>query len=850
MDNATLGAEALQTGHTDLGVRGLELLTGETSTTEGQAVLEQVMLSRQDDLAIEAAKLLLAQRGTVAVAGRALEAAYELLQAQAITWLAAEYDQNEAAKDQLRRALESRYPKVRSAAAFELATKRDPAAFDALVKLLAHAQEPNRQRRVIEALVTLGDPRTPDAFLDRLENDPSGTALASDLFAATGSFRRPENAHRLLALLEKNDKWRQAAFAAVHTISGYDQHIADPDEESPEQRWQEKQFPRHDAILACLLDRCFSLAEPRLLRPLLTGARWARGKEVEPILTLLAAHPEEDIRRQAVEAISWRLRKRRGFADALLKALQHRDAITQFLAAEGLAKAGRAEGLNVLLASVDFLSDVALRQRAVQALGELADARALDTLLRLANEDGHALQEEAAEAIGHLGRSTKVEEIFQLLERFAKGNDGVAENALKGLRWLNTHAGWQLIRRRAADRAFSFRATAVELLGYNNDPATRDLLLRLLAKDEEGGDVIEAALASARRLWGKDSLEPDYALLQNQECFDEYNSDDQEVLRRVCERGEPRRIMEILSHSHPSTQTSLATSLLNRPTLPLAEAQAAISSSDERTVQLAAQILGRVGKEAFQSGAALQTALPKWRNLWEERRQKLPQADEPDEHLANKLTPCLQSLLWAAGRLGVAQDAVIAATAARPGDPCYRAVRLAAVSALASGEMTAPVIAALEVAAFGDDPEVRALAAEAVGRQSPAQAAALAERMLSDRVSFNRLTAGDGTRVAGTLCKAVSQVHYQGVALPHLIAAGDVEGLAAVAGNRQLPEATRLGAIEGLAKLGREAAEAKLLGIGQSKEEDEELRKAAWRGLRRSKRARQRVQSSRAEVNA
>jgi ParB family chromosome partitioning protein len=120
--------------------------------------------------------------------------------------------------------------------------------------------------------------------------------------------------------------------------------------------------------------------------------------------------------------------------------------------------------------------------------------------------------------------------------------------------------------------------------------------------------------------------------------------------------------------------------------------------------------------------------------------------------------------------------------------------------------------------------------------------------MLSDRVSFNRLIAGDRTRVAGTLRQAASQVHYQGVALPHLIAAGDVEGLAAVAGNRQLPEATRLGAIEGLAKLGQEAAEAKLLGIGQSKEEDEELRKAAWRGLRRSKRARRRVEASRAEV--
>ncbi|HXG11676.1 MAG TPA: HEAT repeat domain-containing protein, partial [Gemmataceae bacterium] len=62
MDSAALGAEALEAGHTDLGVRGLQLLTGRASAAEGEAVLERVMLTRNDDLAIEAAKLLMAQR--------------------------------------------------------------------------------------------------------------------------------------------------------------------------------------------------------------------------------------------------------------------------------------------------------------------------------------------------------------------------------------------------------------------------------------------------------------------------------------------------------------------------------------------------------------------------------------------------------------------------------------------------------------------------------------------------------------------------------------------------------------------------------------------------------------------
>src|SRR5262249_42007612 len=113
MSNTTLGAEALETGYTDLGIRGLQLLSGGAGTAEGQAVLEQVMLSRKDDLSIEAAKLLTEQRGAMPVAARALEAAHPALRRQAVSWLAAEYDKDAAARDHLGRALESRYAQVR-----------------------------------------------------------------------------------------------------------------------------------------------------------------------------------------------------------------------------------------------------------------------------------------------------------------------------------------------------------------------------------------------------------------------------------------------------------------------------------------------------------------------------------------------------------------------------------------------------------------------------------------------------------------------------------------------------------------------------------------------------------------
>jgi ParB family chromosome partitioning protein len=839
MDATTLGAEALEAGHTDLGVKGLELLTAGASGAQAQAVLQQVMLTRMDELAVEAAKLLIPTRGTAAVAGQALEAASEELRQQAVGWLAAEYDKDPAAREQLRQALASRYRKVRQRAALELATKKDPAAFDALVKLLAAAQDAGRQRRVIQALVTLGDPRAPDALLDRLEHDPSGTALADDLLKAAGSFRRPERADRLLALAGKDPKWRKEALNAALTVSGHDQRIDDPEDEYADRRWLERQHPRYDAVLARLMERAFALGETALLKRLIPVAGWAHGKEVEPILVTLTTHPDEQLRQLVVGFLGWRLRKRQGSAAALIKSLQHRDPQTQFLAAEGLARAGRAEGLSILLAGVDFLSNFQLRQRAVRALGELADARALDALLKIVNEPGHVLQAEAAEALGHLGRSDKAGEIFKLLERFAKGNDQVAINALRGLRWLNTHAGWQLIRQRAMDRGLVGRPQVVNLLAYNDDPATRDLLLQMLA-DYRDLLVFGNVLQAARRLWGPDSLEPDYALLQNLQAA-RLTDIHKDALKRVGERGQASRLFEILPKCQPATQEPLALILVNRTPLPVAEARAALDSAEERTVQLAAQILGRAGPQERQVGTALPAVLAKWQGLWGKRRHQAAQTGQHHDQLTGKMTPCLETLLWAAGRLGVARDALMAVATVRPDDPLYRPLRLAAVKALAAGPVTGEVTTVLEKAALDNDAEIRTAAADALGQQNPQRASAMAERLLSDRFSFNRLARHKGVDVAGAARQAAGQVHYQGAGLSWLVRQGDVQTLAAVAWNRALPEPARLGAVEGLARLARQESEAELARLGQSEKDGEELRKAAWRGLRRSKRARQKM---------
>jgi ParB family chromosome partitioning protein len=243
--------------------------------------------------------------------------------------------------------------------------------------------------------------------------------------------------------------------------------------------------------------------------------------------------------------------------------------------------------------------------------------------------------------------------------------------------------------------------------------------------------------------------------------------------------------------------------------------------------------------------------LASWRKVWEEKRPSFHRGVSGMmtgmRDLADRLTSCVRDLVWASGRLGIARDTLAVAASSRPDDPEYQPIRLAAVLALGSGEMSLGAVAALESAAMSGTPEVRAAAAQTLARHDPKRASALAGRFLSDRVGFDRLTLDGAVNVDETLRSAARQVHYQGVVLPELIDRGDVAMLAAVAEDRSLPEATRLGAVEGLAAMGREPAEDVLRRIGARADEDEEFRKVAWRGLRRSKRARK-ARAPKAEV--
>jgi len=837
VDNAELGAEALQVGHTDLGVRGLKALTEGASKTKARDVLQTVMLNRTDELAVESAKLLAEDIGEVKTAAAALTAVYPRMRHVAVAMLDQKYDEEKAAQKALVDALKSRYESLQERAVVVLARKKDKAAFAAIVRLLSDADLGQQVAR-IQDFLELGDPRAADALMDRLENDPAGNANVNNLLTAAGSFRNVDNADRLLGLME-NSKWRRAAGDAVLTISGFDQPLPDgtldADGSPQDLSWEEKQHPRHGALLAKLMERYLQYSDRKALAALVMPSAWAKTDEVDEILATLSANPDDGLRNNAIEVISWRLRHRNGDVEPLLNALDHKDGKTKLAAAVGLAWAQRDEGLSILQSAIELMPDVRDRIRAVESLGKLGDQRGLDVLLQLANNVGHALQESAAEALGHMGKSEKAEEIFELLKTFADNNDGIAVYALRGLRWFNTPAAWRLIRSKVFDPSFYYTEEMLKLLAHNDEPATRDLVLKFMSEaylDWDEHPIFE----TARTLFGAESLEPDYAILQNTNSNWDYDPLDfeKQALRRVCEQGDAERMLATLPKCGDYVQQQMTTSLMQREDLPLDAVANVLTAEQPRTVAAAAHILGRCQGDSQKK--ALAAAVTTWRERWFERESATMIHSKEDDKLA-AMTACLKRLLWACGRLGETGDAVLAAADNENDKPLYRPIAQAALVALAEGKPSAKALDCLQTAAECAVADTRLTATSYLATVEPKRAVAIAAEKTTDRVGFYRL-AQAGVDLVKIASGAVSEVHSQGVVIPMLAKSGELKALADVAVNEKLTENARLGAIEGIGALASEAAEEQLAEIGSNSSEEEELRKAAWRARRRSQRAR------------
>jgi ParB family chromosome partitioning protein len=371
--------------------------------------------------------------------------------------------------------------------------------------------------------------------------------------------------------------------------------------------------------------------------------------------------------------------------------------------------------------------------------------------------------------------------------------------------------------------------------------------------------VIKAAGTSLRLIFGEDSVEPDYAFLEGQRAL-ELQPD---LIERLRERGDPQRILELL----PKVQTkellpSLVAILTARSPLPIEAAVTSLRGSDRGlTVAVAARILGTAGEELGEAESAeLVRAGERWAKSWAAEMAKvsgtaaltMPTDDDDDDveagHVANfgvdtgklaELEAPYLWLIWGCAQVGVGDALLIQASCAGGDDRRGQAIRRAGVIGLAGGdgELSEAARENLKALACGGDAELRALAAAALSGRDRSAASALVGSLLDDGVSVARLLDGEvGDAAKASLMEAAGDAHRQGVALPYLVSLGDAEGLGARLRDRTLNEALRLGIVEALARIADPGALDLLRAFGRDEEEDEELRKAAWRAVRRGQR--------------
>jgi len=386
-----LASQCLESGYLDLGTKGLKLLAKEAGK-DGVKVLQSAMLERRDDLAIEAAKLFCQSKKTTDVATIALDARYSAMRSLAVQWLAQELKAGDKkAQKALVKAAESDQYELRLKAAQALAKQKDPAAFGILTEMLNEANNESQCSALIRALSDLGDANAAQVLIDRAARDASDKADYKTLVTAAASYRRLDDVDALLEFAER-DAWRLVCYQAIFTISGHDQIILDDAEAAKkgtdfEREWLKEEHPRHDSVLASLLTKAIDVGELKFAADLIESARWSQSTAMGTVMDALVSTEVTELRHEVVSAIAFRFCYREGHSDSLIKLLTHKDPITQFIAAEGLAVGGKAEGLTILLSAVELMEGLDYRIRAVEALGKLADQQSFDLLFRLANEE-------------------------------------------------------------------------------------------------------------------------------------------------------------------------------------------------------------------------------------------------------------------------------------------------------------------------------------------------------------------------------------------------------------------------------------------------------------------------------
>ncbi|MEZ7517286.1 HEAT repeat domain-containing protein [Psychrobacter sp. Arc9] len=439
---------------------------------------------------------------------------------------------------------------------------------------------------------------------------------------------------------QKNKEERKYLFDTLVKISGYDQNIDDYLDEREDTRWLQRQHPRNSQVLLSLFTTLMSHSDYALAALLLPSLAWVQSDDsdlssrIDSALALAYEQMPANHTFKLVEALAYRAKRRHGSIASLQNALRNKDADVQFAAAEGLAKCGHADGVNILMATIDYNPDAEFRSCSVLAIGELlgssdhqnqnqnADSpnasspadnadknlqvhtlyKAYDKLIKLAEDDEHYLQDVASEALGRLAQGGDFEHsshIFELLKSHLSDpavhfTNPAIVHWLNGLRWLNTTPAWEQIRsyiRTHIDKAIFFRPQrhAVWLLQMNGNDANKALILDILKTSNLDRAVLMVAYTAAQKTWGSlaSQIYPyDWAAIQSHN--DDFVEETERLsLKRIIDNSSIDELATFITqhgeHLPADTLMALQNAIMAKQDMPTSQLTALITSSNPLT---------------------------------------------------------------------------------------------------------------------------------------------------------------------------------------------------------------------------------------------------------------------------
>jgi ParB family chromosome partitioning protein len=742
---------------------------------------------------------------------------------------------DERVGEALMRAMESDHEDLRLKAASALARRGDLRTVDVLAAFL-RAEDQRIATRAVEALVSLaklpaGAALGAETIAARLEDDPDRTADRNALIGALRRIGDPKGAPVLLNLLADTDAGlRTRAFEALVEIA------RDPDQ-APQRLANGILRTRYrESLLLGWLVQVIESTDASLREKTARLLRDVDASEAESMLARLLEDREEAVRVAACEVLAFRAEHVPG---ATLEALENtikagrRELVLP--AAEGLAKKGRTEAFKPLLLVFKAGNDPE-RRRAILALGTLGDRRALEDLEPLLDPEAEitpedrALAPAAVEALGAmLNRLTDPDErdrVRQTVERAAlQGEHSVRMGAVAGLARAADGRSRALIEKLARERLEpeAIRVQSVQQLGELGDASSEEVLAELLS--DNSANLRTTAHRALERIFPNERTRT--ALLALRSRHAEISGPAASFLAK---HGDAEVLVARMTDiADDSVRQRLRRGLIRRGECPAALAELLRGDAAAQRAD-AAWIAGAAGASAKDKlGSVLRDAVTRSATQWRERAGHASQADAARAWRAS---------LWAAGRVGVdvgdAARAVVDGSAGGSSEPPVE-VRTEALRYLAvHGRATD--VAILEPALSHRNASVRTAAGAAVAKLAGAKVGEVVDRLsVADQVAVAPLV--EATIAAGQGEELLETAERRRLGLPSLLGQARFQVLTAVA-EAAGKDPARLTAIASLGRLGTDQATAVLQGLLERDGEDEAVRKAAFKALRRAQRGR------------